>query len=135
MSVKAITTIESNSDAREALTVIADYKRQIAQMDEAMRETQAELIDWMEDEGKKSLTADDGDNRISGTIVRGTRIVIDEGRLKKLLGAKLWNKVTKKVLDKSKLEDLIVRNEIDPMEVATCSNELDNKPYIKVTVR
>lgn len=83
----------------------------------------------MSDMGKDKHKTSSG---TAATLVEAARIVIDEERLKKALGADLWNKVTKRVLDKSALEDQMAQGVVDPVVVAQCSDEKPNKPYLRI---
>lgn len=83
----------------------------------------------------KSVTVIDGADKITVTKVEGTRIVIDEPKLKKSLGAAVWNRITKAVLDKEKLENEVAVGHIDPNVVAAASEEKPVKPYLKPTVK
>jgi hypothetical protein len=103
--------------------------------DELVESLTAQLVEAMKVEGQQSLKVRDDENAITGTLVEAIRIVIDEARLKKELGAQKWGKVTKQVLDKPKLEDAITKGEVDPNVVAICSEEKANKPYVKVTAK
>jgi hypothetical protein len=82
---------------------------------------------------QQTCTITDDYSTIQATVVKGTRLKIDEDRLKKNLGATMWAKVTKRVLDKAKLEDAIARGAVSPVDVATCSEEVPNKTYVKLT--
>lgn len=103
--------------------------------DEVARELDAakvELIAAMDDAGLDKLTAEVDGHYVGATKVVGTRIVIDETKLKKTIGAPKWKKVTKEVLDKELLEAHVTTGDIDANEVAMCSEEHENKPYVRV---
>lgn len=128
--------IETPDEAREALLTIDSIKSTLRHQQEQLDGVQAELIDWLDSRDQKTLSIDLPDGRnIKGTAIHGTRVIIDEPRLKKTLGAKLFNKLTKRVLDKNKLEDAMASGEVNPLDVATCSDEKHNRPYMKVTVK
>lgn len=74
-------------------------------------------------------------HEIKATVVAGTRIITDEPALKKKLGARVWDRVTTKKLDKAKLEDAIATGEVDATVVAACSEEIPNKVYIRPTIK
>jgi hypothetical protein len=95
---------------------------------------QESLVTALKAVGQKtaSATTDNGDS-IKGTLVEAQRVTYDEDRLKKALGAPVWKKVTKQVLDKQKLEAEITVGAVDPNVVAGCASVADNKPYVKVT--
>ena len=87
------------------------------------------LVQIMQEHGVKSVTGTEA----KGTLIEGTRIVIDEAALKKRLGAGMWDKITKQVIDKEKLEARIAVGDIPATAVAVCSEEFPNKPYVRVT--
>ena len=51
-------------------------------------------------------------------------LVYDESKLRKALGAALWNKVSTRRLDERKLKALIKSGEVDTLTVAQCSEEV-----------
>lgn len=65
--------------------------------------------------------------------VQGQRTSIDEGSLKKRVGARVWKTITTLVLDRKKLEAAIAAGDIDENIVASCSTTHDNKPYVRLT--
>jgi hypothetical protein len=113
---------------------VARLKAKATAVAEAFEEAQAELVKALHDEGKKtcSATTDTGE-KVKGTLVEGTRVIINEPSLKKALGAAKWAKVVKQVLDKERLEAAITMGEVDPNVVAQNSEELPNKPYVRVS--
>lgn len=119
------------ADAQEALLELARIKDQINELTEQKAAVEADLIVALEKKGQKTISANNGD--LTGTLVKGSVITIDEDALKKALGATLWKKVTKQVLDKERLEAHIVTGDVDPNVVASVSAEKDRKPYIRVS--
>lgn len=94
---------------------------------------QEELVGLMQTSGMKSTTVDAANGEhLSVTLVEGTSIVIDESLLKKKLGARMWDRVTSRVLDKRKLDANVAAGDIDPMVIAECSNEVPRTPFVKV---
>lgn len=120
--------------ASSILLRVARLKAKMKATEEAFAEAEAELVKALHDEGKKSCkaTADTGET-VRGSLVEGTRVIINEPSLKKALGAAKWAKVVKQVLDKERLEAAITMGEVDPNVVAQNSEELPNKPYIRIT--
>lgn len=90
------------------------------------------LINALRAAGQKttSVVLPSGDS-VTGTLVAGTRVTLDEEALKKSLGATKWRKVVKTVLDKAKLEAQVAVGNIDQNVVAAASTLMDIKPYIK----
>lgn len=93
------------------------------------KEAQEHVLKLLEQAGRKTAKVDD----IKITKVQGTSTRIDEKGLAKALGAAMWNKITKKSLDKGKLEDKIERGEIDINVVAQHTTVAENAPYIRLS--
>lgn len=113
------------------LMTLARLKQTAKETQEEFEEVQKRVISTLERTGKKSITAND--RNLRGTLVKGSTMVLDDEALKKTLGAKIWNKITKRVLDKEKLEAHIVTGEVDKHLVAQCTTEKDSKPYIRLS--
>lgn len=113
----------------EDLIALAQIKKDIDHLSTVKNEIEANIVDAMQQIGKKSISA----QGVKGTLVEGTTVNIDEDALKKALGAKTWGKVTKQVLDKAKLEAAVVIGDVDEVVVAQCSEEKPRKPYIRVS--
>lgn len=79
------------------------------------------------------IVVDDGDEEVRGTPIFGGTVVLDEGKLKRRVGAEKFNKVTVQVLDKKKLEAAMLTGLIPTEWVAECSEEKPSKPYIRIT--
>lgn len=98
----------------------ADAKLAIVQLEER-------LIDLLGDQ--KTVRR----GGMQATVVRRETTRIDEDSLKKKLGAPLFNKATKRVLDKAKLESLISLGEVTVEQVASASQLVPSKPYVRVS--
>lgn len=108
-------------------------KRERERLDREIADLQEAIMTQLDGMGQKSLTVDLEDRNIKVTKVQGIRTIIDEISLKKKLGAKAWEHVSTRVLDKKKLEAHIATGEVDPLVVAECSTEQPNKPYLKLS--
>lgn len=130
MAVQGI-KIAKRHEQETALAVdIQDLKRlkQIAEdAKEAFEEAQALFVKEMEALNRKTLTNDD----TKVTVVSGSTTKYDERGLAKALGAPLWNKITKKSLDKAKLEDLVNDGTIDINVVAQHATVTPSKPFVR----
>lgn len=105
------------------------------QAEDKKRQTELELeyLGLVKDGGPRTLEVEVPDALVTGTLVEGTRLILDEPKLKKTLGAAKFKKVTKEVLDRSLLDDAIHRGAVAASDVAKCSEEVSNKPYVKIT--
>jgi hypothetical protein len=93
------------------------------------------LADLMREWGIQNASVTVNGIKITGTLVEGTNLRIDEERLKRALGAARWQQITSRVLDKAKLEDAIARNLVDANVVAQCSGEQPRRPYVTIAER
>lgn len=93
------------------------------------------VMNAMTESGIKTITAEDGADNITGTFVQGSTIVIDEGMLRKKLGAKVFDGLCSMSLDRKLLEEAIAQGKIDAVSVAACSTERVNKGYVRLTVK
>jgi hypothetical protein len=67
------------------------------------------------------------------TKVQRETVRIDEDKLKKILGAPTYNKTLKKVFDKTKLESLVSLGEVSVDQVASASDVVPSKAYLRIT--
>lgn len=90
-------------------------------------DAQVQVIELMKNNGLRNYDA----GGVKVTIVEPSRIVIDENRLKRSLGARMWAKVTRTVLDRRLLDACIAVGDVDANVVANCSDEVPSKPYVR----
>ena len=69
------------------------------------------------------------------TVVNSSTVTVIEDKLRKALGVARFNKMTKRVLDKSLLEDAMAKGAVSPTVVASCSEERPRKPYLRTTIK
>lgn len=129
-----MTNEERATTLNELLLRTAHLKDKAVTADEAFRESQDELIAMMEESNVDQVIAVANKASLcTGSLVKSSSLVIDELGLKKSLGVKLWNKTTKRVLDKTKLEALVLTGEISPYVVAKHSTDKPRSPYVRIT--
>lgn len=126
-----------NDSPEENLRRIAALKRKAAEIAEQISERQDQLMSQMEELGVDSVDFkdDESDAHITGTIVRGTIVTMDEPALKKKLGATVWNKISTAMLDKKKLDVAIQNGSVSETDVAASAVIKAKKPYIKVSIK
>ncbi len=123
-------------EVKELVVQLRHHKEAAAAAEAAVEETQSKLIDIMQKHNMtKIVGAIDGADTVTATLVEVSRVVIDPQKLKKGLGASLWNKVTKRVPDKGLIEAGIAAGEVDPNIVAAASEEVPNRPHIRISAR
>ena len=96
-------------------------------------ELKDELLAVLDAQEIKTAKVSDGDSTGQATTVRGSTSFYDEARLKKRLGASMWNKITTRVLDENKLGAYVKSGDIDTAAVAESITEKPRKPYVRVT--
>lgn len=123
--------IAKRQEAETALAfAIRDLKTLKTIVERAQEEyeaRQAAFIKEMEALNRKTLT--DSDTKVS--VVYRDIPKYDEKGLAKALGAPLWNKITKKTLDKAKLEKLVDEGEIDINVIAQHTTVTPAKPHLR----
>lgn len=101
-----------------------------------VHELQTSVISALDEAEQKTFRykAPDG-AAVTVTRVQVEKLIINEGTLHRALGAKMWPKVTKRVLDEEKLISLIALGEIDDVLVAKHSEKKKNKPFVRIARR
>lgn len=124
-------------NAEDRLIQIAALRKRAAAIKAKIDEQQAVLLEEMEALELTTLTVhseiDDVD--ITGTRVQASSVVIDETKLQKKVGASIWNKITRKQLDKKLLESAVQSGAVKETDLADASTVTPNKPFVKVTVK
>lgn len=95
------------------------------------KEVGNQLLPLMVDEKVTKQKADLGHHVATVRVKKRTKMVVDEDRLKKALGASQFNKLTSPVLDEAKVEAAIQLGDVDPNVVASCTSESET-PYLEV---
>lgn len=108
--------------------------REYANLKHIEREAEAErkrfggeLLPEMVGAGKRKIKID-FDEHTDATVAVKTResTTIDQDKLKKAVGAKVYNKLTTPMLDDAKIEAAIKLGDIDPNVVASCMETTEN---------
>lgn len=112
-----------------------DARRAADLANERLKKATTVLIQGMEDAKIKTNQWTDA-NGMKNTItyVKATRVEIDEVGLRKALTAKVFDKFTKKVLDKRAMEKAMDEGVVDPVVVAKFVTEKPSAPFLKYTV-
>jgi hypothetical protein len=83
-----------------------------------VKKAEAQLVAVLEEQELKSTSGEIDGVQYTSTSTSRTTTVFDEAGLKKALGARAYNKLTVAKLDKSKLEEAIQADQVDPAVVA-----------------
>lgn len=119
----------------ESIVQFAKHKAAAKYHEGQWREAQPEIIESMESANVSRRVVTDDDVKVTATIVRGTTVELDPERLKKAIGAREWNKLTKRVLDSSLVKKAVDDGTLDPAVVAECSVEKEKTPYVRTSVK
>lgn len=98
-----------------------------------MKKKEAELVAVLAEQQLKSGSMEMEGVRYTTTATARTTLTIDEPGLKKALTAKVFNKLTRSVLDRAKLEDAINQGEVDPAVVAQHTTTQTGATSIRLT--
>lgn len=127
--------IKNAREAHAAIRRLAEAKEEQQRLEDEIANLQTDLIPYLERVKEDVVVMRTKDTEIKPTVVRGSRVIINEARLKRSVGSSVWNKITKRVLDKDRLEQKVASGEVEAAVVGECSDVLDNKPYIRLTER
>ncbi|MGB4951017.1 MAG: hypothetical protein WBO55_10335 [Rhizobiaceae bacterium] len=84
----------------------------------------------------EELDIDETENaRVKVKKIEPTSTVTDQQKLEVRLGARMWNRITTRVLDKNKLDAYVKSGEIDPKVVVACQSTTDGTAYVKVSTK
>lgn len=120
---------EPNDLVREYLIARAEVDKAQAVLDDAA----ARLRKQMESDQRKSFSWVNDGVRRRITYVQQYTNVVDEPRLRKALTAKVFDKYTKRVLDRKAMEQAMDAGEIDPITVSRFVQQQPKKPYLTYT--
>lgn len=124
-------TEETYTYVEESVRTYANLKYTENQAQEARKRQGKETLELLQENGRSKVTIsfdDEQDVAVAVKVRQNNRI--DEDRLKKALGAKVYNKLTTPILDESKIEAAIRLGEVDPNIVESCIETLET-PYLE----
>jgi len=116
--------------------LVENYLEARARLDEAQANLDnhaARLIKQMERDQRKNYRWSEGGANKTLTYVQAHTTVIDEPRLRKMLRAKVYDRYTKRVLDRRAMERAMDAGEVDKTVVSQCVTLRPNKPHLKYT--
>jgi hypothetical protein len=122
---EAIRTALNAYEARQAKQGAEDY----------FETAQVEAISVMKSQDLKFVVLEVSDGIVKATVVEGTRVNIDEEKLKAKVGSKVWAEMLTPQLDKRKLEAQVALGKVSAKVLDECSTEEPNKPYLRFSKR
>lgn len=130
--------MSKNVDRIAMLVIQANHLKTIAEEAErAFQEAQEEIVGIMEERGIPSVSAFEESTGLqyTGTLVQSETVEFDEAALRKALGARLWEQVTRQVVDRKKLEARIAIGDVTAKAVEKHTIRKPRRPYLKLTVK
>ncbi len=127
--------MDSDDTLDPYLLELAEWKQKKNEAEAKVKSLTAHLTQALQDREIRKLRTEGPDGILTGTLVTPSVVEVDEARLKRKIGAKVWHKLTREVLDKSKLDDALATGLVDIADVALCSSEVPRSPYIKISVK
>lgn len=112
-----------------AVLHVARCKRELLRAEQALALAQEDLTARLSSMGWKSHQY----GGYKATLVKNESYKVNELGLKRAVGAKVYNKLTKAVLDKKKLEKAVEDGVVDPVIVAQNSELTTSKLYIRIS--
>jgi hypothetical protein len=125
----------------EAAMELAEVKNERARIANKEKKLTGTVLSLMVNEGfatatRRTFKAEtESGSVVTATYVQGERQVVDQDRLKKKVGASLFNKLCNLVLDQKKLEVAIGDGTVSATDVAAVTETLDSAPYVRVSVK
>lgn len=115
------------------ILLLAQAKQDAILANKEVKELEEKIIDSLTRRNQKSASYRDGEGIIRVTLVRSETTEINEMGLKKALGAKKFNKLTDRKLNRQKLEKAMASGEVNAVIVAQNSAFSSRNPYIRLT--
>jgi hypothetical protein len=94
---------------------------------------QARLVKQMQADQRKTYKWSDGGVNRNLTYVQQYTTIVDEPGLRRALRAKVFDRYTKRVLDRKRMEAAMDAGEIDPMTVSRFVTQRPKTPYLSYT--
>lgn len=126
---------EINAEIALKVERLGTVNASVTEMTKEKKELQGELLNLMDRVGLKTtdvVTAGDGVQH-KLTVVEPESTYIDEDRLQTVVGAKLWAKITRRVLDTSLLEGMVTSGAIPAGIVAGVSTIKAGTRHVRLT--
>lgn len=123
----------TTEEIRTQLKTVASLKRLHTRLQRRLKNETDRLVAMVHDSGVKSIKLDLDTRTITGTLVAPESVRMDEAKLRKLVGAAAWKKVTTPVLDQKKLQKAIADGVVSIEDVSACSEVKHSAPYVRIT--
>lgn len=127
-----------NMDSLQSLVVHASrLKAVVEEAQQAFEAVQEELIEMMESEEVPSVSVVEDSTGLlyTGTVVHSESRVVDEEGLRQAVGSRAWKLVTRRVVDRKKLEAHTAAGDVSADTVAEYTVVKKRQPYVRFTVK
>lgn len=122
------------SNTPESLAAeMSDLKDKIALLEDEYSRKSKMLSDLMKSSESKMVTFFKKGKRFTAKLVEGTRTVVNEDSLKKLIPASVWETILVSKVDQTKLSRAITSGEIDAEVVSEAVAIVPSSPYWRFT--
>ena len=88
----------------------------------------------MNENEQKSVEVDDGEKITRFTYVANRRIKVDEVGLREALGDHVFDAYTKRVFDRSLMEQGLENGDLEPNTVSPYVSYADSAPFVKFSI-
>ena len=112
-------------------TAVAEVAKAQATLDMCKRH----LLNYMEARSRKTIKVTADGYLLQCTYTQQTTVKVDEKGLKKALGAPVFNKFTKRVLDRRALEAALDKGSVSPVKVTPFITATKSDPFIRFTMK
>ena len=119
-----------DSEAAQAVSAYVEAKRAAEAAAEQLAKAQHELVELLASREQKSIQSDVNGLRMQVTVASAERVRYDEAALKKALGARTFNAVSKRVLDRGRLDQAVAEGKVDITVVAQYATITKSAPYV-----
>jgi hypothetical protein len=122
---------QEDSDMLGAVLAAQVAKDRMIEAEESFKKAQARLVEMIKEKDQKSTSVRAGNTIIKATVVQAEQVKIDEPGLRKALGAKVYDDLCVKKIDKNKLREAVTEKKVDAVVVAQHTEVSLGSAYIK----
>lgn len=133
VSYMRIVRVSNESD--QLLSNLIEARAALATAQEQLTYSEGQLLDYMEANQEKTVVFNEDGKQYTATYTQRTSNVINEIGLRKALRAPVYDRYTKKVLDRKALAQAMSDGEVDPEVVAKFWDPVPGVRYLTFRVK
>ena len=122
--------VRQTEESDQLLQDLVEAKQAEAAAHARVMACEGALLNYMEAHREKTLVLNAEDRQFTATYTQRTSTTINEQGLRKALRARVFDKYTKRVLDKKALEQAMSAGDVDPMLVAKYVTAVPGARYL-----